>query len=159
MAAYNAAVKGDLQRAVSLATRDLVRFTAEQTGANSDAVKEAASRLRKNWRALVNRKSNRPSPPGQPPARRTGALARSIGSAVVDGVRRVGSGLHTARLLQTGVNTTAKGPRMGQRRGKAYRLVIPARPHGTIALEQSIDEMNNVTVSTLQVKVAKRFGV
>jgi hypothetical protein len=43
-----------------------------------------------------------PSSPGEPPRRQSGALYRSIGTAVVAGVRRVGSGDFTAPILNDG---------------------------------------------------------
>src|SRR5688572_5794210 len=110
MTAFNALAKGELQKAVSTSSKKLVRLTADLTGANSDAVKAAASKLRDTWRTVLSTRRNRPSSPGNPPAKRSGALARSIKTAVVDGVRRVGSGLHTSRLLQFGVNANAKAP-------------------------------------------------
>lgn len=170
MAAFNALKKGELQQAVSTSTRKLVRLTSDLTGANSDAVKAAASRLRDNWRTVLSTRSNKPSAPGRPPAKRSGALARSIRTAVVDGVRRVGSGLHTSRLLQFGVNAAAKAPttrgvlnpsgrRQRGSKGRGYKIVIPARPHGNVALEQSVEAMNDVMVSTLQLRVAKGIAV
>lgn len=115
----------------------------ELTGANSEPVVKAARVLSRNWRRLVSVSGGGiASAPGQPPRQQKGWLRRSIGTTVVNGVRRVGSSLFTARLTEYGYSAQD---------GTA----VPPRPHGRVALELSASEMLDVTVSEMQKKIAK----
>lgn len=139
----NALVKGDLQRGLNAATKDVQKLTAELTGANSEPVVKASRVLLGNWKRIVNVPGGgEPAAPGEPPRRQTRKLVRSFGSRVVEGVRRVGSGDFVARLQEFGY--TAKDG-----------TSVPARPHGRVAIEISKDEMVDVTVSEMQRRIAK----
>ncbi len=132
----NALQQGELQRALGGVNRDLVERTRVATGADSDAMKNAAGELRTAWRSVLGRRGEAPSAPGEPPRAKTRQLQRSIQTAVVDGMRRVGSGHFVARLLQDGV--------------VSEDTVIEPRPHGQPALERAADKMTDVFVGTLQ---------
>jgi hypothetical protein len=155
--AINALQRGELQRALVSVNRDLIARTRAATGADSDAMKAGAKHFKGIWRDALGRRSNRPSAPGQLPAKRSGATQRSIGFAVVEGVMRVGSGLHTARLLETGVNAQPR-PRTVTLRGRRHlsskRLVIAPRPHANVALQRAQPGMVDVTVLQLQRKMS-----
>lgn len=140
MTAINALQRGELQRALGAVNRELVRTTRILTGADSDAVKKAAFALRKEWRTLLGDKSTEPADPGEPPRAKSRRLQRSVRTAVVDGIRRVGSDDFKSRLLEFGV--------------VSERVVIEPRPHARPALEAAQDEMVDVFVADLQQKVA-----
>lgn len=114
--------------------RQLDRETARQTGANSRPVRAAAMVLRKHMRRVVGVRGTEkhPSPVGSPPHRILGDLYRSIRTATVAGVRRVGSGYYKARLTEFGSIRT--GP----------------RPFARAGLEAAADEMMDVVVSELR---------
>ena len=139
----NALQKGELQRGLQAVTKDIVRANAELTGANSEPVRKSAFVLLKNWRKLLDVPGHgQPAPPGQPPRRQTRKLRRSLGTAVVDGIRRVGSSLFTARLTEYGYTT------------KDGQMVAP-RPHGRVALQLAEKDMVDVQVSEMQRKIAR----
>lgn len=103
-----------------------------------------------------------PSQPGEPPHRISGRLSKSIGQAVVGGVRRVGSGYFVARLLEEGVDvaehrraTLAQGLAQGRARRRQTKrrqaqLVIAARPFMARALDAALPKMGDVFVGALQ---------
>lgn len=179
MSRINAFARGELQRGISDTNKRLVRATKELTGANSEPVRKAAGVLARAWREQLStpagelrtslktrRVFGTPSAPGQPPHRVTGKLRKSITTAVVDGVRRVGSGLFKARLLEFGVQATVGGKRTspkGQRAGRkkvasrnaAYTLHIAPRPSAAKALEQAAPQMTEVFVSDLSTRVSR----
>lgn len=141
--AINALKAGELQNGLRAVTKDVQKLTSDLTGANSEPVREAARLLSRNWRQLVSVSGRgEPSAPGQPPHAQKRRLRRSIGTAVVNGVRRVGSSLFTSRLTEFGW------------KAKDGTVVAP-RPHARVALEQSADKMVDVTVSEAQRKIAR----
>lgn len=181
--------KFDIQRTMRQANRALVREIRQVTGADSEAVRRAAGILARTWREglgqvapglrqpLKASKNGRrrlrgdPSEPGKAPHRVTGRLQKSVRTAVVDGIRRVGTGDFRARLLEFGVVTEAEAPRATQyarfkmdkggktgrliprkRQGTTKgtrRLVIAPRPHARPALEACQDQMTAVVVAEL----------
>jgi len=128
----NAMSRGELQRGLRQVTKDVERMTAEISGANSEPVKRAASVLQRNWRRLLNVRAKGPSAPGTPPHRHAGRLFKSIRQAVVDGVRRVGSGDFRSWMTEFGVDDK------------------PPRPHARPAFELSQQEMTEVIVTESQ---------
>lgn len=138
----NALRSGDLARGIAAVRKDINKTTAEMTGANSEPVRKSAGVLLKNWRKLLDIPGNgEPAAPGQPPHRQTRRLRRSLGTGVVDGIRRVGSSLFTSRLLEFGF-TAQDGTQ------------VAPRPHGRVALAQSEKEMIDVQVLEMQRKIA-----
>jgi hypothetical protein len=141
----NALKRGELHRGVSAVNKDIQQLTAEISGAKSEPVIRGAQVLRKNWRRLISTAGKgEPSAPGSPPHAQKRHLAKSIGTGVVDGVRRVGSSRFTSRLQEFGYEA-----RDGTQ--------VEPRPHGRVALEQSAEEMVDVTVSEMQRKIAQPF--
>lgn len=171
MSRINAFRRGELQRGLSQVSRELVRTTKALTGANSEPVKKAAGVLARAWREQLStpggdlrtslktrRVRGTPSEPGQPPHKITGKLRKSITTAVVDGVRRVGSGLFKARLLEFGVQATVGGKRTSPKgqiasRNAAYALHIAPRPSAAKALEQAAPQMTEVFISDLSRRI------
>lgn len=172
MSRLNAFARGEFQRGIREGNRELVRLTTELTGANSAPVRQAAAVLARAWREQLStpggalrtnprtgRVTGAPSKPGEPPHRITGKLRKSVTTAVVDGVRRVGSGLFKARLLEFGVDASVarrrspKGRRGGRKavavRTGIYRLHIAPRPAASKALERAAPQMVDVFVSDL----------
>lgn len=146
MRRINAGRRTDLHRFFRQQTRDLRKLTEEMSGANSEPVRKAANHLRKHWRAILYvQGAGKPAAPGSPPHTQTESLMRSIGSRVVDGVRRVGSGLFTSRLHEFGYK--AKDGTQ-----------VPPRPHGRPALEIAAKGMTEVLVSEAQRRIAKSVG-
>lgn len=178
MSRLNALDRSALQQGLSQLHRELVRQTTEWTGANSEPVRKAANALGRAWRQQLStpagalrtslktrRVRGTPSEPGQPPHAVTRKLQKSITTGVVDGVRRVGSWLFKARLLEFGVSAVVtrrrspKGQRKGRQkvalRGAAYQFRIEPRPSAAKALEQATPEMADVFLSELQKRVAR----
>jgi hypothetical protein len=156
----NAAARGDLQRGLREVNKDIARMNRTITGADSEPVKAAATVLRNEWRRLLSVQGRgEPSSPGSPPhkqgegfnfkrpkgstgpARRSGPLFRSIRHAVVEGVRRVGSGDFRSRLHEFGAADLAP------------------RPHARPALENVADKMGEVLVSESQRAVEKSKAI
>lgn len=137
--------RGDLAKALSQGRRELDKITREISGADSEPVKAAATVLAKEARRLLNVPGGRDSPssPGEAPRRRTKKLRKSIGHAVVEGVRRVGSGSFEARLFEFGGYKDRGGEPQ------------PPRPFFRVALENVKDQMVDVMVSAAQQKIAK----
>lgn len=150
----NALSRGDLQKGLSLVTKDVEKLTREISGADSEPVKAAALVLRKEWRRLLNTPGGAvqgpllpgefgvslgraPSAPGQPPAKQTGRLQKSIGTRVVQGVRRVGTDDFRSWMTEYGTSQS------------------PPRPHARPALENAAQEMTEVLISESQGAVAK----
>jgi HK97 gp10 family phage protein len=146
----NASNRSELQKGLALVTKDMERVTRDLSGADSEPVRKAASVLAKNWRRLLSTQGGgQPSAPGSPPHaqdegfrfrgsnKRSKPLRRTIGTAVVDGVRRVGSGDFRARLHEFG---TAE---------------MPPRPHGRVALEQSVGQVTDVLITESERAIEK----
>jgi hypothetical protein len=134
---------GDLARGLAGVRKDINKLNADLTGANSEPVRKSAGVLLRNWRKLLDVPGHGESAAaGQPPHRQTRKLRRSLGTAVVDGIRRVGSGWFVARLQEFGFAA------------KDGTQVAP-RPHGRVALAMSEKEMVDVQVSEMQRRIAK----
>ena len=172
-----------VQRELSVAHRQLVQATRYLTGADSDAVKGAASVLRAAIRRKLSvaasgrrtsMKTRRtyggdPAAPGQAPHLQSGASRRSVKSGVVDGVRRVGTDRFVLRLQEFGVIADTKPARKSttartRRDGKvsalhiSRHLVIEPRPSFEPALAEAMPKMRDVFVSELGQRVAKHVG-
>lgn len=125
----NALNRGELQRGLRLVTKDVEKLTRDISGADSEPVKQAALVLRKEWRRLLSTPgSGKPAAPGSPPARQSGRLMRSIRTAIVNGVRRVGTGDFRAWMTEYGTDKA------------------PPRPHARPALENVAEKMGEVIV-------------
>lgn len=177
MPGLNALDRSGLQRV----TRRLAKEMAEIGGANTPEMKAAGSALAKSIRKQVATRGSlyqgphrasktgkpskvrgTPSAPGESPHRITGRLYKSIGQAVVGGVRRVGSGWFTSRLLQDGVDAdetrrqklaAASSRGRARRRRKARRtphLTIAARPFMERALAAALPVMGNDFLTQIQ---------
>lgn len=149
----NAAIKGDIQRALAAGRKDLEKLVAETSGANSEPVKQAAFTLARRWRKTLSvpRAQLGPDLANAPPRMRTAKLRKSIRTAVVEGVRRVGTNSFVARLFEFG-GYLVRQPK----KGKAGNLIPqPPRPHASVALEQAKDAMTDVLVSEVQRRVPK----
>lgn len=151
----NALQRNALQKGLRDATKDAERLTRAISGADEEPVKRAAFALRKAWRRVLSTPGGgEPSAPGSAPhkqgvgfrfRRRKGSagparfsrpLFRSIGTAVVEGVRRVGSGDFRARLHEFGAEDH------------------PPRPHARVALEAAAGKMADVIVTASQQEIA-----
>lgn len=167
-----------IQQTVQLANRALVKQVRAATGADSPAVVKSAAVLARKMREVLSvpapgrrasLKSRRvqggePSRAGQPPRMQSERLKRSIKHAVVEGVRRVGTGNFRGRLLEFGVIAAGRKSRPSKRKGakgamtKASRpIVIAPRPWARPALEQARAAMVDVVVSELR-KQGGDFG-
>jgi len=134
----NALSRGELQRGLREATKDAQRLTREISGADSEPVKQAAGVLLKEVRRLLSTPGGgKPAPPGSPPHKQTGALRRSWKQAVVQGVRRVGSGNFRAFLAEFGTEHEAP------------------RPYARDALENVQGQMADVIVQESQREILK----
>jgi hypothetical protein len=134
---------GNVAGSVRVLTKDITDLTAELTGANSEPVIAAGRAQAKEWRRLVSVAGHgEPSAPGQPPHAQKRRLQRSIGTAVVEGVRRVGSSLFTARLTEFGY-TAQDG------------TTVPPRPHARVVMETSAKESTDVLVGEIQTRVSR----
>jgi hypothetical protein len=143
MRTINALRAGDLARGLAGVQKDINKLNADLTGANSEPVRKSAGALLKNWRKLLDVPGHgAPAAPGQAPHRQTRKLRRSLGTAVVDGIRRVGSGWFVSRLQEFGF-TAQDGTQ------------VAPRPHGRVAFAQSEKEMVDVQVSEMQKRIAK----
>jgi phage gpG-like protein len=119
--------QAEIERALALGVRDGGEFYAHK-------VREAL-----NKRASNKESGGSPSPPGQPPAKMTGALGRSI---TVDTVRRlgktfrtfVGTNLKYARIHEFGGIIRPKKKKalrfkIGDKWVMVKRVVMPKRPY------------------------------
>lgn len=137
-------VRDDIQRALSKGRRELEALVKETSGANSEPVRMAAATLVKAWRGVFKPGSPQTaSPAGSPPEADSKLLRRSIKTAVVEGVRRVGSGDFRSRLFEFGGYRARDGAPQ------------PPRPHARVALEQVADQMTDVLVGEMQKRVAR----
>jgi hypothetical protein len=95
------------------ADRELKKILADVGGANTPEMKAAARQLAKSIKKQISKKGTRRdrSKPGEPPRRQTGKAWKSIGTEVVGGVMRVGTGRFTLRILQDGVDARARAGR------------------------------------------------
>ncbi len=164
-----AAIKNDIQRTLSLARKDIERLVADVSGANSEPVKKAAFRLAGTWRKVLSvpRVAIGPDLAHAPPRLRSGKLRKSISTAVVEGMRRVGSGNFRARLLEFGYggrrtfsveNGVFREGFFVRRKRKTLvsrGAPVPPRPHASVALELAKDKMLDVMVSEIQKKTAE----
>ena len=150
--ATNAAIRGDIQRALAASRKDLEKLVAETSGANSEPVKAAASLLGRNWRRVLSvpRAMEGPDMANAPPRMRTQKLRKSIRSAVVEGIRRVGTDSFVARLFEFGGYLTRSS-----KAGTSTPVPQPPRPHASVAYEQSKAAMVDVFVSEVQTRITK----
>lgn len=164
-----AQIANDIQRQLAKARRDMERLVAETTGANTEPVKQASFALARNWRKVLSVPfvDGGPSAPGEAPRSRTRKLRKSIKSAVVEGVRRVGSASFRARLLEFGYagRRSFEVAKVAVTRGNRFRRTLvaqggpqPPRPHASVAMEQSKDQMVDVFVSEVQRRVAREHA-
>jgi HK97 gp10 family phage protein len=129
----NALSRGELQKGLALVTKDVERVTRDISGADSDAVKAAATVLLKEVKRLIGTKGGgKPSAPGQPPARQSGRYFKSWRQAVVQGARRVGTADFRSWMQEYGTDKAAP------------------RPHARPALENVAGQMGEVIVSESQ---------
>lgn len=184
-----------IQQQLNFAHRQLIAATRALSGADSDAIKAAARVLQGSIRkqlstqasgrrtSLKTRKTygGDPSAPGQSPHLQSGKARRSVKSAVVEGVRRVGTDWFALRLLEKGVVADAKPARMSRkghtvhwkdgrreyrqlREGKQHmlkamrRVVIEPRPSFEPGLAAAKDRMQGAFVEAFQPAIMKRVG-
>jgi hypothetical protein len=144
------------------ADRELKKILADVGGANTPEMKAAARQLAKSIRKQISKKGTRRdrSQPGEPPRRQSGKAYKSIGTEVVGGVMRVGTGRFTLRILQDGVTHATRGAavdRAGKRRHKRQALkrasvTIEPRPFMERALAEALPQMEGDFVGELQKK-------
>lgn len=141
----SAQITNEIQRALSQSKRELDRIVREVSGADSEPVKQAAITLTRAWRRKLNvpGEDGQRSSPGEAPRKQTARLRKSIKTAVVEGIRRVGSGDFRARLFEFGGYKDRSGE------------IEPPRPHAQVALEEVADQMTEVYVSAAQRVTAK----
>lgn len=134
----------DVATLIRRARRDLDAIVRDTTGADSEPVRQAASVLVRAWRRILGVQGSAlaRSAAGQAPRQQLLRLRRSVKTAVVDGVRRVGSGDFRARLFEFGGYKDRSGEPQ------------PARPHAQPAAESVADQMGEVLVSAAQQRVA-----
>jgi HK97 gp10 family phage protein len=129
----NALSRGELQKGLALVTKDVERVTRDISGADSDAVKAAATVLLKEVKRLIGTSGGgKPSSPGTPPARQSGKYYRSWRQAVVQGARRVGTSDFRSWMHEYGTDKA------------------PPRPHARPALENVAGQMGEVLVTESQ---------
>lgn len=153
----DAQFRNDIQAALAKGRRELEAIVADTTGANSEPVKQAAFTFARRWRKVLSvpRALLGPDPAGAAPRMRTKRLRKSIGTAVVDGVRRVGSGSFLARLFELGGYRVRQPKKSKGKPSAGISAPQPPRPHASVALEQVKDEMTDVLVGAMQTRVAK----
>lgn len=163
----NAQISNDIQRALSKSRKDLEKLVAETSGANSEPVKQASFTLARAWRKLLSvpRAQLGPDLANAPPRQRTAKLRKSIRSAVIDGMRRVGTDSFVARLFEFGyagkrtfaraLGRDSRGRSRTVRTQVAQAVSQPPRPHASVALEQVKDRMTEVMVSETQRRVTQ----
>ena len=180
----------NVQRVMSMAHKRLIAITRELSGADSDAVKEAAQvLLRAARKQLSTAASGRrttlktrrtyggtPSAPGAAPHLQSGKARRSVKSGVVDGFRRVGTGLFYLRLQELGHVSKAE-PARRSRKGHTVkgvfkvfpdsrqhdikakrRVVIEPRPWLEPALAEATPKMNEILASIIERGVAIKLA-
>jgi len=114
------------------------------------ALASSAREVAKDTRALLRQSSDSPSPPGQPPAKVTGALARSVRARQTrrrrGGLVQLGASVAVtefyARTLETGRRAGQVSRKAGlvrRRRLATQVFAMAARPHVTRALELKAD--------------------
>ena len=114
-----------------------MKLTRELSGADSEPVKKSAAVLLKEIRRLLSTPGGgKPSTPGSPPRKQSGRLRKSWRTAVVQGVRRVGSSDFRAWMTEFGTDQMAP------------------RPYARVALENKQNEMGEVLVTESQRKIA-----
>lgn len=176
-----AQISNDIQRQIAGIRKKLEVEVSEVTGANSEPVKQAAFALAREWRKTLSvpapglrtrlgskKTVGDASAPGEPPHLVSGRLRRSIRTAVVDGMRRVGSNLFTARFLEFGY--AGKPPfhykqrwsrKLGEFKARREYLAgpanppIPPRPHLAVSIERAKDRMVDALVSEIQKRLAR----
>lgn len=179
MSTYGQREAHDTMRLVNKA---LIAQVRQMSGADSEGVKAAASALRREIRKTLSTpgadrhaslKSRRvrgtPSAPGAPPAMQSGKLAKSVGSAVVGGVRRVGFSNYRARIQEFGgVVEAAPAHAAGELTGRVFKRsksgrqtkfrtakdavkarIIPPRPFMARSLAAAEPKMTEVLVGSL----------
>lgn len=144
------------------ADRELKKILADVGGANTPEMRAAARQLAKSIRKQISKKGTRRdrSQPGEPPRRQSGKAYKSIGTEVVGGVMRVGTGRFTLRILQDGATHATRGAavdRAGKRRHKRQALKRPSvtiepRPFMERALAEALPQMEGDFVGELQKK-------
>lgn len=134
----NALSRGELQRGLQQVTKDVEKLTRDISGADSEPVKAAAIVLRGEWRRLLSVPGGgKPAAPGSPPHRQKGILRRSVRTAIVQGVRRVGTSNFRAPIHEFGNDKE------------------PPRPSARPALENVAEKMGDVIVQESQKAVVK----
>lgn len=134
----NALSRSELQRGLRQVTKDVERLNRDISGADSEPVKKSAAVLLKEIRRLLSTPGGgKPAPPGSPPRKQTGRLRKSWRTAVVDGVRRVGSGDFRSWMTEYGNDQ------------------MPPRPYARVALENVAAQMTEVLVSESERAISK----
>jgi hypothetical protein len=152
----------DFAAEVRRGSKELRTRLADVGGANTPETKAAARVLAKSIRKVLSKKGTRRerSQPGEPPRRQTGKAVKSIGTEIVGGVMRVGTGRFTLRILQDGNVGAAQGKAVdqaGKRRHKRRTLKRPGvtiepRPFMEQALALALPQMEGEYVAELQKK-------
>lgn len=136
--------------------RALQQLSADIGGGNTEGVKKAALVLEKKLKeklshpgsgrtypARKGRGKHQASAPGEPPAPDLGDLRKSIGQEVVNGKRRVGTGLRRAPSLEFGnIWPTSTG---GNR-------VLAPRPFMRPAVEEATEDMKSEMIGDLRIR-------
>lgn len=143
-------------------SRELKKILADVGGANTPEMRAAGRVLVKSIKKQLGKKGTRRdrSKPGEPPRRQSGRAWKSIGTEVVGGVLRVGTGRFTLRILQDGATHATRGAavdKAGKRRHKRQTLkrasvTIAPRPFMEQALEEALPQMEGDFVGELQKK-------
>lgn len=124
--------------------RKLHDFAATIGEASSPTVQEVSKALVKGLKKAVSERGK--SVPGQPPKKRSGALARSMGREVVAGQMRVGTGHFTAPWLQFGL---VSQPRIEGGKVQPAHVIEP-RPFMERGVDLAAIDMREAAISTLR---------
>lgn len=143
-----------LQGATVQVNRRLERTLNELGGVRSPEMRAAGNTLAKSIRKTLSKQGGgKPSAPGQPPRRQTGALAKSVKAAPLGDVIRVAVLRFTAPFMEEGVQAVkgetrrSRGRRNRSRVTKKKRsLTIAARPFMARALEAVKGQLLDVFV-------------
>lgn len=116
----------------------LDRILAAAEHYTPDAVQEVADQSRNEMIRLLNLKSHppgtkTPSLPGEPPARISGALSRSVHSTHVE---RTGAWRWEARARPTNPPIYGRIQELGGVTGRGHRTHLPPRPYASRALAE-----------------------
>lgn len=156
-----------IRQQVRNGVRRASKYVADMSGANGPVVISASRVLVRSVRKKIAKKAAivrktfggeeqrvERSAPGEAPRRVSGRLYRSVTTEVVGGIRRIGPGRFTGRLLEEGVDTSTRTfEKRRRKKGLARRtLRIERRPFMEDAYADAQPKMEGEAVSALRAR-------